>query len=166
MTADEFQQQCLQPLIPKWRRLIKQHPAIYQDGVYVSWDRAKWHKPGRVLADARDIKFKQMPVPPQSHDIHKVIEHAINTFKAAFRKHLIDHPEIQRLEEIKAAAEKTFFKAVTRDGVRKDIRSLPATFRAINRSVKSGGTEGGWALKGLRYELCSFPQINDLLQSS
>ena len=149
ITASEFQERVLQPLIPKWKALVKEYPSIYRDGVYLSWDRATYHQEGTVLKNT-GLKFKRLPVPAQSHDIHKVIEHAINTVKAAARKWFVDHPEVQTMEGIKREFKRLFFEVLTREGIRKDIRSLRYTYRAINYGPKAGGTAGDWPAKKYR----------------
>jgi len=141
----------LRPLIPKWRALKKKHPDLYQGGVYVSWDNARWHNPGTLLDGCKGLVFHRMPVPPQSHDIHKVTEHVINNLKRAADKYLNEHPEIQKLEDIKAAFTKLFFQEMKREGIRRDIRSLRATYRVINYSKAKGGVARGWAPKKYRY---------------
>ena len=105
---------------------------------------------GSALGNMKGLKVHWLPLPPQSHDMHKVIEHAINTLKGAAKKYFNDHPEIRRAEDVRAAFEKLFYKMVTVEAVRKDIRSLKRTYRVINRSVDRGGTAGDWPSKRYR----------------
>lgn len=154
MSADEFQQQVLTPLIPKWRALAADNPDIYQNGVFISMDNATYHK-ADVLKDVKGLKCTLLPVPPQSHDIQKVVEHAINTLKAAADDYFNDHPEISKIDDIKAAFEMLFKTHITAESVQKDIRSLPGTYRTISRGLAYGGTEGDWPPK--RYRCVAVP---------
>lgn len=133
-----------------WQSLAKKYPEVYANGMWLSWDNATWHKAGGALGNMRGLKVHWLPLPSQSHDMHKVIEHAINTLKAAARKYFNDHPEIRKADDVKAAFEKLFYKVVTAAAVRKDIKSLKSTYRVINRSVEKGGTAGDWPPKRYR----------------
>lgn len=144
----------LQPLIPKWRRLAETHPEIYKDGVWVSWDNAKFHKEGGVLNRARGLRWHRLPCPALSHDMHKVVEHAINTLKAAANKWANDHPEVRDQQGVQEAFKRLFFERVSLEGVRKDIMSLRSTYRVIARGRAAGGVAGGWPAKRYR---CAMP---------
>lgn len=140
----------LQPLRSKLLSLSRRFPETYANGVYLSLDNATWHKEASTLQGIRGLRVHQLPLPPQSHDFHKVIEHAINTLKSAADKYFSDHPEISKIEDVKAAFEKLFYEVVTRDAVSKDVESLKATYGVVNRSVQRGGTAGGWPPKRYR----------------
>ena len=134
----------------KPRELQREYPKLFQHGLWVSMDNATYHPKGELKLRVKGLRVHRLPVPPQSHDIHKVIEHAINLLKKEFDKWMIDHPTVVNVEDIKAAFVRTFCEKVRADGVRKDIKSLSKTYRHIYRSVKAGGSQGDWAPAHLR----------------
>lgn len=150
MSKEEFNAVVMTEVEDKARALQRNYPKLFQNGLWVSMDNATFHPTGELKLRVRGLRVHRLPVPPQSHDIHKVIEHAIHLLKMEFDKWMIDHPDVVKMEDIKAAFVRTFYEKVKRDGVRKDIMSLRKTYRAIYRSVKAGGTEGDWAPSRLR----------------
>ena len=150
LTMQEFQQRVLKPLVPKWKQEAKEDPDTFQSGIYLVWDNATVHKAGDVFKGT-GLKFKVLPVPPRSHDFNKVVEHVLNTLKAAANNYFNDHPEIRDVEEIKKHFERLFFEVIKRSSVRKDIASLRKTYDIVARSVKRGGVAGGWPPKKYRY---------------
>jgi len=139
------------------KEAMKEHPDTFQSGVYLVWDNAKCHKVGDVFTGA-GIKSTVLHVPPRSPEFNKVVEHVMNTLKAAANKYFNDHPEIQQIEDVKKHFRDLFFRVIDKRGVQKDIRSMRATYGIIARSVEHGGVAGGYPPKKYR---CGLLQNKD-----
>lgn len=122
----------------------KAHPKIYgKSAPKYSQDNATWHK----YAKLEEIGINQsdlMPLPPNSPDMHKVIEHAVNNTCTTFFNYLLDHPEVRSLQQVKDAFTKAFYDGNTVDGIRADVDSLWKTYDIVHRKQAAGGTEGDW----------------------
>ncbi len=129
----------------------KKHPGLYPDGhPYFSMDNATWHDVGDLQV-VPGIKLKEclLPLPPQSPDLHKVIEHAINRVKSAMRADIAGDPRRLTAEELRGMFAKHFADMNKPEMVERDIQTLKKTFKAVGRSEGKGGTAGGWAPVGL-----------------
>lgn len=134
----------------QWRALARRFPKVYKHGVIVSWDNAKWHKPGNLL-QIKGLPVRRLPLAALSHDLHKVVEHAINTHKATARKWFRDHPEVQNIDDIKREFERLWYEVVTAEAVAKDVATLHSTYLHVARSRARGGVAGDWPAKKYRW---------------
>ena len=108
-----------------------------------SFDNDRIHTNKERLRFLRINGRNRVPLPPRSHDMHRVIEHCINALKAAFQQWLYTHPAPRSVAEYRAALEKIFFTQITAESIAKDVRGLPALFRVI----ASKQFNGGWTTK-------------------
>jgi len=90
------------------------------------------------------LEIEKVPLPPRSPDMHKVIEHIFGTLTRAMNLSLATDPTLNTTAKYKAELER-LFAAITPESVRKDVESLPATFKCIADDVK-----GGWPPARLR----------------
>jgi hypothetical protein len=121
------------------------NPKYYKiGGPYYSWDNASWHQ----AADLSTIGIKhehRLPLPPNSPDMHKVIEHVVGNTKRRMKECLCDNAALTSVKDVKKAMEKVFYTKNKVTSIRKDINSLPGTYKIIHDKLCAGGTEGNWA---------------------
>lgn len=79
------------------------------------------------------------PLAARSPDMHKAIEHIFNTVQAEFGKRLWLHPGKHSMETYIAVLEDILYHHVTLESIRRDIDSLPSTYKNI---IARGGN---WA---------------------
>lgn len=109
-----------------------------------SFDNDRIHMNPGTLASLKINYKNRFPLPPNSPDMHRVVEHCIGRLKTAFRKWLYAHPRARTIKQYQAALASLFYKRAGVAGataIRKDVNKLPALFKEI-RAVK-----GGWPSK-------------------
>jgi hypothetical protein len=107
-----------------------------------SWDNASWHDP--ALASGPFHPSRRLKLPPNSPDMHKVVEHAIGLLKHSFKKEFNKDRTIKTAKQAASLLHQVAHKVITRESIRKDVLSLEKTYRNIIES------EGDWASQGLR----------------
>lgn len=117
-------------------------------GPYYSWDNASFHTSmkledvGLTIGDLWDL-------PPNSPDMHKVIEHVVGRVKRELRNALCDNANLATVNDLKTECKRVFF-GITAESVQKDIDSLPSTYKHIHAKETQGGREGDWSLARYR----------------
>lgn len=120
------------------------YPKVYgKTTPMYSQDNATWHKHAK-LGDIGIKTSDLLPLPPNSPDMHKVIEHAVNNTCMTFFNYLLDHPDVTSLEDVKDAFSKAFYSGNTVKGIRADVDSLWKTYDVVHKTKANGGTEGDW----------------------
>jgi hypothetical protein len=159
LSTEEWVDRVVVPWADTLPELMHQHPGTYRQGVaYFSCDNATWHNRKafeRATSSVKGVTIRLLPPPPLSPDLHKIPEHMINNFEGALNSYLMDNPDIRRVEEIKQAAQDVWAKLDVA-GVRKDIRSLVYTYRAVRLPPEKGGFGGSWPAKQFR---CGAPVL-------
>lgn len=121
------------------------YPEYYKKGgPFYSWDNASWHASVK-LENVGLTTADKWELPPNSPDMHKVIEHVVGNVKRALRNKLVDNARLCTVERLKPACEDVFFNQIAKESVQKDIDSLPNTYKHIHAKKNQGGTEGNWA---------------------
>ncbi len=108
-----------------------------------SQDNATWHKHAK-LEEIGIGPADLMPLPPNSPDMHKVIEHVVNNTCTNFFNYLLDHPDVTSLQGVKDAFIQAFYTGNRVASIRADVDSLLKTYDVIHRKKTNGGTEGDW----------------------
>ena len=111
-------------------------PQDFPDGVRWSWDNAPWHGDA-----ARALKLparQRHTLPPNSPDMHKVVEHQHALIKREFRKRLTVQRDVDTPAKAAALLTSVVNDVVKKASVEADVCSLPATYCAI---IEAGG---GW----------------------
>lgn len=150
----EFTARMWGPLLSALAALARAHPDEYKNGVLLSYDNASWHNWDDVVATLvrapLPLVVRKLPLPAQSPDLHKVIEHLIGDLKRKVNRCLMDKPHIRTKEQIKAEFERVWREDIKADGIRKDIRSLEGTYTVVSTTRADGGTDGDLAPKQYR----------------
>jgi hypothetical protein len=116
---------------------LRQHP----NSPLLLGDRWSYDNPSIHDADLAQLGITELnrtPLPPQSGDMHKVIEHVHATLCDAMSEWVARNPKVYKAADLKRQFEQLFFKVITIDHVKKDIESLPDQWRAIKAA------KGGW----------------------
>jgi hypothetical protein len=144
MTRDEFVDAVKQAKDAS-EACVAEFPEFYsKGGPYYSWDNASWHQ----ALNLEDVGLKESDkwqLPPNSPDMHKVIEHVVGRVKQQLRHKLCDNANINSSKEVQAAFIDVFYKQISTESIRKDIESLPSTYKHIHGKKNQGGSEGDWA---------------------
>ncbi len=148
-TSDEFAERVLD--VKQLSLASKdKHPEYYKKGgPFYSWDNASFHT-SMKLHDVGLSEEDMWLLPPNSPDMHKVIEHVVGRVKRALREELCDNANITTVKQVKHVCKQVFFNRITVESVRKDIDSLPTTYRHIHAKKSQGGREGDWSLAKYR----------------
>lgn len=150
MTKEEFQAKVLPAVAAEVEARKRKSPSLYRGGPYLSMDNAKPHNGGlEALQKCSTLNWRQLPLPPLSHDMHKVIEHIINRIKYNTNKAVLENTAITTNEQVRKEIKEQAL-ALPKKGIQDDIKSLLGTYNVISKPVCRGGTGGDWAPKGLR----------------
>jgi hypothetical protein len=103
-----------------------------------SFDNDKIHQDIAAQAQLKVGGSKRVPLPPYSHDIHRVVEHTLGRLKTAFNKWLYSHPAALSMAQYMAALEHIFFTTQTPAIIAADVATLPSVYRAIQEA------KGNW----------------------
>lgn len=109
-----------------------------------SFDNDKIHQKPETLASLKINYKNRFPLPPNSPDMHRVVERCIGRLKSAFRRWMYSHPAPRDIEGYEDALTQLFFDDTKVAGckvLKKEINKLPALFKEI-LSVK-----GDWPSK-------------------
>ena len=87
-----------------------------------------------------DCKY---PLPPNSPDLHRVVEHVMAHLKGAMRQHMHSATGKRPVEEAKAQLLRVF-EGLKAESIASDVKGLPLLYRAII------SLRGGWPPKPLR----------------
>ena len=119
---------------------IPQHLKEHPDSPLLLGDQWSYDNPSIHDADLAELGITELnrtPLPPQSGDMHKVIEHVHGTLCNAMSEWVARNPKVTKVADLKTQFEALFFKVITPVHVKKDIDSLPEQWRAIK--AKEGG---------------------------
>lgn len=114
-----------------------------------SWDNNSIFKSASLERMGLQIGDK-VPLSEYSPDLHKPIEHAFAQLKHTVQEQLLQ-PRSQALSATEAQQlVYDSFKAISTDGISKDVGSLPVTYHVVagEKGVVSQGPDG-------RYHVCS-----------
>lgn len=144
MTAEEFAETVVE-VKDESNACVLSHPEFYsKGGPYYSWDNAAWHQ--AVSLDQVGLtQGDKWQLPPNSPDMHKVIEHVVGNVKRALRDKLADNANITSAQQLRDAFVEVFYEEISKDSIRKDIDSLPNTYKHIHHTKQQGGSGGDWA---------------------
>lgn len=109
-----------------------------------SYDNWSGHKAASQKLGLVEGDEQRAPVPPRSHDIHKVIEHCFNTTAYKFGNKLWLAVREDEVEVYKKIVEDIMFHEISVESVQKDVVSLKATYSDIVSK------HGNWADKNNR----------------
>jgi hypothetical protein len=147
-TSDEFKDR-VQDIKEASEKSKEEHPQYFsKGGPYYSWDNASFHT-SMNLEEVGTCTSDMWELPPNSPDMHKVIEHVVGRVKMALRNALCDNAKLTTVNKLKHECKRVFFE-ITAESVQKDIDSLPNTYKHIHTKQKQGGREGDWALARYR----------------
>ena len=119
-----------------WRTAVGRQRPIW------SFDNDKIHQNRLILAQLKINHNNRYPLPPNSPDMHRVVERCIGRLKTKFADWLYDHPGKCTMAEYKRALLDIFMSTQTSDVINRDVKKLPQLFPLI---VKA---KGGWPPKG------------------
>lgn len=145
ITAAEFVE-CMKEIKDKSEKCTHEdeHKKYYKKGgPYYSRDNAPWH----AFANLQEVGIEPediLQLPPNSPDMHKVIEKIINNTWRELHSYLLEHAEVTTAKDVVAAFQKAFANNIKVETVRKLVDGLPKTYRAIQASRMQGGSEGDW----------------------
>jgi hypothetical protein len=109
-----------------------------------SFDNDRIHQNPVTLARLKINSRNRFPLPPNSPDMHRVIEHTVGRLKTAFRKWLYAHPGPRSNKQYQAVLERIFYECPKVAGpaaIKKDVLGLPKLFKLIRLA------RGGWPPK-------------------
>lgn len=118
-----------------WMEQAGRHRPIW------SFDNDKIHQNRLALAFLKINRNNRYPLPPNSPDMHRVVERCIGRLKAAFSTWLYDHPGKRTMRDYQNAFKELFFSTQTADVIDKDVRKLPTLYPYIIKA------NGGWPPK-------------------
>lgn len=99
-----------------------------------SFDNDKIHQKAETLVSLKINYKNRLPLPPNSPDMHRVVEHCIGRLKSAFRKWMYAHPQARSMKQYRQALHTLFFTddhITGSDPITKDTEKLPALFKHI-----------------------------------
>lgn len=99
-----------------------------------SYDNDKIHQDITLQAALKVGGRARAPLPPYSHDIHRVVEHALGRLKRAFNLWLYTHPGKRTMEGYMAAVQDIFYTQITAKSIRREVKKLPSVYRAIKEA--------------------------------
>lgn len=111
------------------------------------FDRARIHNVQKALAALKCAAKQILPIPHYAPDFQKAVEHVHGYCKSMFRKRLRTISPMLPIADLAAHYDDIFF-SVKAESVRKDIESLPLTYKHILQPISEGGSDGGYAMKG------------------
>lgn len=120
---------------PVWREDAGRHMPWW------SFDNDKIHQNKLRLAYLKINANNRFPLPPNSPDMHRVVERTIGRLKDKFRSWLYDNPGKRTMAEYRAELQRLFKQTVTVEGMESEVRKLPKLWRAILTA------KGGWPPK-------------------
>ncbi len=109
---------------------LRTHPAsplCY--GAIWSYDNPSIHDVD--LTDLGITEDDRAPLPPQSGDMHKVIEHVHARVCDAFREWVARNPRVTSPTQLRNQFEALFYEVITPASVHADVQSLPALWQWI-----------------------------------
>lgn len=99
-----------------------------------SYDNDKIHQDIVLQAQLKVGGRSRVPLPPYSHDIHRVVEHTLGRIKRAFNLWLYSHPAERKMTDYMDALKDIFFRTQTADMIDADVATLPSVYRAIRKA--------------------------------
>ena len=102
-------------------------PPIY------SFDNARFHT--AAIPDLNISADEEMPLPPHSPDLHKVVEHQHALIKREFQKRFTIDRSISTRDEAKTLLSQVIQQVVKADSVAKDANSLYLTYKQVQLAV-------------------------------
>ena len=118
---------------PAWRAALGTAAPIW------SFDNDAIHQNPTTLASLQINTRNRFPLPPNSPDMHRVIERVVGRVKAAYAAWLHDHPTPRSPAGYQAALLALFRQTQTAAVISKDVANLPALWPSIIKN------KGDWA---------------------
>ena len=106
-----------------------------------SYDNDKIHQNRLTLAYLKINTHNRFPLPPNSPDMHRVVERCVGRLKQAFQTWLYDHPAPRTAAEYQDELMALFSKTQTADVIAGDVAKLPTLWPLILKA------KGGWPPK-------------------
>ena len=106
-----------------------------------SFDNDKIHQNRMRLAYLKINANNRFPLPPNSPDMHRVVERCIARLKGDFKDWLYAHPAKRDMAEYRKALLKLFKDGQTADVIDRKVKKLPKLWPFILRA------QGGWPPK-------------------
>jgi hypothetical protein len=127
--------------------------------IYYSWDNAPANWRNEDMPSGGFDTACRLPLPPNSPDLHKVIEHCMAHIKGWLQRCVDEDPFKCTPAYLQEQAELAF-KSITAESIRRDVASLPTTYAVVageeGETVPGldgkdwDCTAGDWAPAGLR----------------
>lgn len=99
-----------------------------------SFDNDKIHQKLETLIALKINHKNRFPLPPNSPDMHRVVERCIGRLKTAFRKWMYAHPTSRTMQQYQQALTTLFFtnkQIAGSTALTKDVKKLPGLFKEI-----------------------------------
>lgn len=109
-----------------------------------SFDNDRIHQNPITLARLKINSRNRFPLPPNSPDMHRVIERCVGRLKSTFRKWLYAHPAPRTDKQYQNALARIFYETPSVASpavIKKDALTLPTLFKCIRLA------RGGWPPK-------------------
>lgn len=106
-----------------------------------SFDNDKIHQNRLILTYLKINANNRYPLPPNSPDMHRVVERCIGRLKRAFREWLYEHPAKRSMAEYRRALETIFKTTQTAAMIEKEVKKLNTLYKCIIKA------KGGWPPK-------------------
>lgn len=129
--------------VDRLRRTAAWTTAAGQAAPLWSFDNDTIHQNPQSHSTLKINKNNRVPLPPNSPDMHRVVERSIGRLKKAFQSWLFEHPSARSMQQYRTALKKMFHKNETADVVSAEVASLPDVYREI----VSRRVNGGWPAK-------------------
>lgn len=99
-----------------------------------SFDNDKIHQNKNLWRALSIQKKNRYPLPPNSPDMHKVVEHCIHNLKTKFKDFLYKNPKQLTMAEYQKVLKNIFHKEVKAESIKEDVDTLYDTYRGILRA--------------------------------
>lgn len=99
-----------------------------------SYDNDKIHQDIILQSQLRIGGRNRAPLPPYSHDIHRVVEHTLGRLKRRFNLWLYTHPQQRSMQDYMRALQHIFYSIGETKAIADDVASLPSVYRAIKKA--------------------------------
>lgn len=113
---------------PTWNQETRRGSPLY------SFDNDRIHTVVDTLASLKINKNNRALLPPNSPDLHGVVERCIGRLKAAFQQWLYDHPKARTMDEYQQALRHIFLtnpNIASPRVINKQVEAMPSVYAAV-----------------------------------
>lgn len=104
-----------------------------------SFDNDKIHQNKNIWQALQINSRNRYPLPPNSPDMHKVVEHCVAILKDRFQAWLYSSPTPLSMAAYQRHLKRIFEEHITAASVAADVATLPDTYHAILHPTVNGG---------------------------